>query len=172
MATYYTIEEKYLKAVNEVYYGNTPKALNILNGIIDNDPLYARAHYQLGKLYFYKMSDYQAAGFHFKTRMELEPAFPDNYFLYLNLVVFLGMEQHVLKVTEKALTVAGVDKAPMLELQGLHFEKRKDWSKAIATYKAALTEVTGKVQKQSKDESIARVKLKKNKKAGKYELTG
>ena len=85
MNTYYTIEEKYLKAVEEVNFGSTPNGLQLLREIIENDPLYARAHYQLGKIYYYELDDYQTAGYHFKTCMELEPSFPDNYFHYLDL---------------------------------------------------------------------------------------
>jgi tetratricopeptide (TPR) repeat protein len=87
MDTYYTIEEKYLQAVDELSFGETPKALNLLNAIIADDATYARAHHQLGKIYYYDLKDYQTAGFHFKTCMELEPLFPDNYFHYLSLVV-------------------------------------------------------------------------------------
>ena len=103
MDTYYTIEEKYLQAVEEVNYGESPKAFQLLKEIIDNDPLYARAHFQLGKIYYYEIRDYQTAGYHFKTCMDLEPSFPDNYFHYLSLVVFLRMEKQANHIIEKAL---------------------------------------------------------------------
>ena len=88
MDIYLTIEEKYLQALDELWYGEPPKALQLLNEIIANDPLYARAHYQLGKIYYYEISDYLAAGYHFKTCAELEPQFPDVYFHYLRLLLF------------------------------------------------------------------------------------
>ncbi len=67
MDTYYNIEEKYLLAVEELKYGETPKSLQLLNEVIANDPLHARAHFQLGKIYYYDLNDYNTAGFHFKT---------------------------------------------------------------------------------------------------------
>src|ERR1700748_406693 len=102
MDTYYTLEEKYLQAADELRWGETPKALHILNEIINLDPFYARAHFLLGKIQYYQMKDYQTAGYHFKTCVELEPLFPDIYFHYLQLVVFLNMEKLVYSIFNKA----------------------------------------------------------------------
>jgi hypothetical protein len=48
MDTYYTIEEKYLQAVDELAYGENSKALSLLNDIITNDPLYAKGAFSVG----------------------------------------------------------------------------------------------------------------------------
>jgi|SRR6185437_3019828 len=160
MDTYYTIDEKYLQAVDELSFGETPKALQLLNEIINNDALYARAHYQLGKIYYYDVKDYQTAGYHFKTCMELEPSFPDTYFHYLSLVVFLNMEKQVNHIVAKALTTPGVDLASVYNLQGLFFEKNKNWTNALMAYNKALVEVTSKGLKETIEENIARVKAK------------
>src|ERR1700761_3964410 len=140
MDTYYTIEEKYLQAVDELTYGENPKALKLLNEIISNEPLYARAHYQLGKLYYYEIKDYQAAGYHFKTCAELEPSFPDVYEDYLHLLVFLNMSRQVQLVKEKAITVAGVNESYIHYLAGLHAEKKREWDNAISSYQEAAME--------------------------------
>jgi hypothetical protein len=68
MDTYYIIEEKYLQAVNEASYGETPKGLKLFKEIIDNDPFYARAHYQLGKIYYYEIQDWSL---HFLMYMKI-----------------------------------------------------------------------------------------------------
>jgi tetratricopeptide (TPR) repeat protein len=163
MDTYYTIEEKYLQAVDEVNYGERPKGLQLLREIIDNDPLYARAHFQLGKIYYYEIMDYQTAGYHFKTCMELEPSFSDNYFHYLSLVVFLNMEKQVQIIAGKALDTPGVNVAAVYNLLGLFSEKNKDWAKASNAYEKALIEVTYKNQKENIEQSLERVKEKKKK---------
>ncbi len=160
MDTYYTVEEKYLKALEKVNYGKSPKALKLLRDIVSNDPLYARAHYQLGKLYYYDINDYQTAGYHFKTCAELEPAFPDVYFDYLRLVVFLNMEKQVHVIAAKALTVPGVDTAEIHDLLGLFYEKKKDWKNSLAAYHTAFLEVTDKNDKKNIEESLARVNAK------------
>jgi tetratricopeptide (TPR) repeat protein len=160
MDTYYTIEEKYLQAVDELTFGETPKALNLLNELIANDPLYARAHFQLGKIYYYDFKDYQTAGYHFKTCMEIDPLFCDNYFHYLSLVVFLKMDKQVKAVAAAALNIPGVNAASVYELLGLYAEKNKEWNKAMNAYRNAFMEATTKEQLESTEESIDRIKLK------------
>ncbi|AYL95780.1 tetratricopeptide repeat protein [Mucilaginibacter celer] len=160
MDNYYSIEEKYLQAVDELSFGETPKGLNILNQIIADEPFYARAHYQLGMIHYYKIQDYQTAGYHFKTCMELEPAFPDNYTHYLDLVIFLNMEKQVSAISAQALTVAGVNKARIYELMGLFHEKQRNWNKALTAYQDAFMEVTEKDERKDIEESLKRVRLK------------
>ena len=160
MDTYYTIEEKYLQAKEELAYGETPKALNLLNELITNDPLYGRAHFQLGKIYYYDLKDYQTAGYHFKTCMEIDPLFSDNYFHYLSLVVYLKMDKQVNAIATAALNTPGVQSSSIYELLGLYAEKNKQWDKALDAYRKAYMEATTKDQLESTEESIARVKLK------------
>ena len=160
MDTYYTIEEKYLQAVGKISYGKTPKALKLLNEIISNDPLYARAHHQLGMIYYYEIKDYQTAGYHFKTCMELEPNFPDNYTHYLDLVVFLNMEKLVATISAKAFNTPGVDTAGIYDLLGLFYEKKKQWAKALDNYQKAFMEVTENSDKVDIEQSITRVRSK------------
>ena len=160
MDTYFTIEEKYLQAVDEVSYGELPKAVQLLKEIIANDPFYARAHFQLGKIYYYKIGDYQTAGYHFKTCMEIEPSFPDVYFDYLALVVFLNMEKQVHLVAQKALTVPGVVVADIYDFLGLFYEQNRNWDKALSVYGKARAAVTCNKLMEEIHESIARVKEK------------
>ncbi|NHA07247.1 hypothetical protein G7092_25840 [Mucilaginibacter sp. HC2] len=160
MNTYYTIEEKYLQAIDKISYGKTPKALKLLNEIISNDPLYARAHHQLGMIYYYEIKDYQTAGYHFKTCMELEPSFPDNYTHYLDLLVFLNMEKLVNTISTKALNTQGADTAGIYDLLGLFYEKNKQWTKAQEAYQKAFMEVTDNKEKADIEMSLNRVRSK------------
>ena len=172
MDNYYSIEEKYLQAVDELSFGETPKGLNILNQIITDEPFFARAHYQLGMIHYYKIQDYQTAGYHFKTCMELEPSFPDNYTHYLDLVVFLGMEKSVSAISAQALTTPGVNKARIFDLLGLFYEKQKDWNKALGYYQEAFMDVTEKDERKDIEDSLKRVRLKmKQKQAYTYFIT-
>jgi len=161
MKTFYTVEEKYLCALDELNYGERAKALKLLNEIIANDPAYARAHYQLGLMYFYAIEDYQAAGYHLKVCAELEPDFTEVYEHYLRLVVLLGMDKLVNTVAQKALQVKGVNIAAINTSLGLYAEKKKDWNKAIGYYRLALLESTDKKEQDGLEEGIKRVKDKK-----------
>ncbi|RWY54162.1 tetratricopeptide repeat protein [Mucilaginibacter gilvus] len=172
MNTYYTIEEKYLHAVDKLYF-NTPRGLKMLSAIIADDPLYARAHYQIGKIYYRDLKDYQTAGYHFKTCMELEPLFPDNYFEYLSLVVFLDMARQVEVVSAKALITPGVSISEIHELLGLYAEKSRQYAKALEAYRNAYMEATIKEQRDNSEEAIDRVKEKMQQSfAYQYTLSG
>ena len=153
MDIYYTIEEKYLQAVDELAY-DTPKSLQLLNEIISNDPNYARAHFQLGMIWYYYIQDYQTAGYHFRLCNEIEPGFPDIYFHYMHLLVFLNMENQSRALSEKAMRVAGVDISSIYNLLGLQAEKKRNWHEAIGNYKIASIGSTNKIEKQTIEESI------------------
>jgi len=173
MNTYYTVEEKYLKAVEKAYYGRTPRAMQLLKEIIEHEPFYARAHHQLGKIYYYDANDYQSAGFHFKTCMELEPSFPDNYFHYLHLVVFLNMEKQVKLISEKALQIPGVEVSSVYNQLGLFYEKNNNWTKSSDAYQKAFIAVTGKDEKEEIEESLQRIREKTQRsKQFQYHLSG
>jgi len=163
METYYTIEEKYLQAVDEMCYGKTPVALMLLNQILAEDPLFVRAHYQIGKLYYYDLNDYNSAGYHFKLCTELEPAFPDVYFHYVNLLLFLNMERQLNLVAEKAITVPGVNVAAIYNMQGLCAEKNRKLETALVFYREGLMLVTSNDKKSELEENISRIRFKAEK---------
>lgn len=165
MDTYYTIEEKYLQAVEEYQYGESPKSLHLLNEIIAADPLYARAYFQLGLIYYYELKDYQQAGYCFKTCNELEPAFPDVYEHYLHLLAFLNMEKSLNTIKVKALQTPGVDHAVILNLLGQFAEKSKDLPQARLYYEEAHTVVTDNMEMNEIEESIKRVQAKQERSA-------
>lgn len=134
----YTVDEKYLQGIEELEYGELPKALHIFNEIINIDPEYARAHYQLGCFYFYQFKNYQTAGYYFKKCIELEAEFPDVYPHYLDLLITLKMYKSVELMAEKALVVPGVCKAEIHGRLGQNAEIQQNFVVAKAQYKLAV----------------------------------
>ncbi|WP_448700186.1 tetratricopeptide repeat protein [Mucilaginibacter sp. AW1-3] len=160
MDNYFTIEEKYLQAVEEMHYGETPLSLKLLNEILAEDPSFVRAHYQIGKLYYYDLHDYQSAGYHFKLCTDLEPAFPDVYFHYISLLLFLNMERQLNAVGQKAITVPGVNASAIYNLMGLCAEKNRKLKEAMAFYHEGLMLVTANDKKTEIEENISRIRFK------------
>lgn len=137
MEILYTVEEKYLQAIEELNYGELPKALRLFNEIISADPAYARAYYQLGCFYHYQFKDYQTAGYHYKKCIDMEPTFPDVYEHYLKLVVTLEMHKLIIIIADKAIGVPGVCIANIYECLGLYEEKQQHYEAAAMQYKKA-----------------------------------
>jgi len=149
MDTYYTIDEKYLQAVEEYQYGESPKSLQLLNEIITADPLYARAYFQLGLIYYYELKDYQQAG----------------YEHYLHLLAFLNMEKNLHTLKAKALQTPGVDYATIWNMLGEYAEKGKDLNLARKCYEEAFAVVTINKEMDDIEESIKRVAIKQQRTA-------
>ncbi len=137
MDIYITVEEKYLQAIEELHWGELPKALQYFNEIIALEPDYARAYYQLGNLYQNHFKNYQTAGYYYKNCIELDADFPDVYEPYLNLIITLKMHKLVNQIAEKALMVAGVNEARIYENLGLYEEKMQRFEAAGCYFKKA-----------------------------------
>ncbi|TDQ06229.1 tetratricopeptide repeat protein [Pedobacter metabolipauper] len=165
MEILYTVDEKYLQAVDELTFGELPKSLHLFNEIIDIDPNYARAHYQLGYCYFYEFKNYQTAGYHFKKCVDLDPVFPDSYVDYLKLLVTLKMDKAISTTAEKALLVPGVALGEVHELLGKYAEQQQDFVAAKEHFEKAILVTTDQTEYGTFQDHIKRISAKQNSKA-------
>ncbi len=137
MDIYTTVEEKYLQAIEELHWGELPKALQYFNELIAFDPDYARGYFQLGDIYHERFKDYKTAGYYYKRCTELDADFPEVYEPYLKLVITLKMHKLVKQIADKALSVAGVCEAHIYESLGLHAEQQQNFAEAANYFKKA-----------------------------------
>jgi len=137
MDIYTTVEEKYLQAIEELHWGELPKALQYFKEIIAFDEEYARAYFQMGNLYYHHFKDYRTAGYYYKRCAELEPEFPDVWEPYLKLVITLKMHKLVDQIAEKAINTAGVCIAHIYQDLGLNAEQHQKYEEARYFFKKA-----------------------------------
>lgn len=156
----YNVDEKYLQAVEELNYGELPNALHYFNAIVSTDPEHARAHFQLGWLYYYKFKDYQTAGYYFKKCIVLDPLFPDTYVHYLRLLITLNMHQTISQTADKALVTPGVCEACVYEQLGNYEEKRQNLAAAKQHYQKAALAATDKNEHKDLQDDIKRISAK------------
>ncbi|GAB2688935.1 hypothetical protein GCM10027037_09460 [Mucilaginibacter koreensis] len=152
----YQADEKYLQAVEELTYGELPKALHLFNNLIDTEPDHARAHYQLGSLYHYQFKNYQTAGYHYKTCITVEPQFPDVYVHYLNLLITLKMYKSIYPTANNALRTPGVCESDIYIVLGNYEEIQHNWKEAQQHYLKA-----GSSTAESSQYNIAQDHLKR-----------
>jgi len=164
MEILYNVDEKYLQAIEELSFGELPKALHLFNEIIDTDPNYARAYYQLGYCYFYEFKNYQTAGYHFKKCIDLDPAFPDSYVHYLKLLVTLKMHKAIALTAGKALLIPGVNQVELYELLGNHAEQQLDFMVAKEQYEKAMQVTTNQTEHGNFQDHIKRILTKQKSK--------
>jgi len=160
MDIYFTTEERYIQAVEELKYGETAKSLRLFNELLLANPSYARVYYHLGIIHYHYINDYQAAGYYFSQCIELEPNFPDVYQEFMQLLVFLNMTKKAKQTGITALEVPGTDRAFIYQQLGLLEEKNRQWKSAIDAYQKAFTYTTEKEQADDLKEAITRVKDK------------
>ncbi|GAB3931619.1 tetratricopeptide repeat protein [Mucilaginibacter myungsuensis] len=153
----YNVDELYLQALDELNYGETPKAMHYFNTIIGKDPDYARAYYQLGHLYFYEFKNYQTAGFYLKKCIELDPNFPDVYVHYLKLLITLKMQKSIQQTADKAITTPGVCHACIYEQLGAYAEQCLDLVTAEVHYQKAAALATDPDEADDLQKHIKRV---------------
>jgi len=158
----YTVEEKYLQAIEELNYGELPKALHLFHELISLNPEYARAHYQLGCFYHHQFKDYQTAGYYYKTCIELDPCFPDVYQHYLLLAVTLELHKLVPYIANKALITPGVSKANIYESLGLYEEKKQHFAAAKTQFKMAASAAESETEHRLYQDHLKRIFEKQN----------
>jgi tetratricopeptide (TPR) repeat protein len=160
METYYTTEEKFLQAVDELSFGETPKALQLLNALLEAEPAYARTYYQLGVIYYYHLMDYKAAGYYLGKCTELDPSFAPVYADYLKLLVFLNMEKKAKSVAEAAIHIPGVCPGVVYQSLGLLHEKKHDYASSLVYYQKSALNTTDNSEIEKINSDINRVKQK------------
>lgn len=158
----YTVEEKYLQAIEELNFGELPKALRYFNEIIESEPNYARAYYQLGCFYHYQFKNYQTAGYYYKKCIELEAEFPDVYEHYLKLLILLKLDKAIETTAEKALGVPGVCKANIYENLGIYQEEQLQFDKAREHYRSAALASSSQNDHTLIQDHLRRIEEKKN----------
>jgi tetratricopeptide (TPR) repeat protein len=139
---FYTIDEKYLCAADEICCTNFAKAKIMLEQILDEEPAYAKAHYQLGRIYYYELGEYTKAQAHFEMAIGFSPDLSWTYQTYLELLVHLGKKEQALLLAERALKVNGTCSACISNCTGMLHEKSADLKEAIQYYKKALYHAT------------------------------
>ncbi|MFZ2904560.1 MAG: tetratricopeptide repeat protein [Cyclobacteriaceae bacterium] len=95
---------------------NTAKAIDCFTKCLKLDPRHFEAHYNLANLYA-EVGNYTLAKFHYRISIEIEPAFPNNYFnLGLTMAISKEFEEAVKLLYEYKKLSEGEDHAYTDEL--------------------------------------------------------
>jgi tetratricopeptide (TPR) repeat protein len=160
MNIYLSIEEKYLKAAQKRDYGNTVKALRLLEEVLEEEPSHAKAHYELAMIYSEEFGNSQQAERHLELALRFDPLLS---WTYLSLLEVLNAQQkhaRLLEIGELALKHAEVCNACIgLEI-GLSFEKKHEYEEALRHYRFAKRESLCARDTEKAKEAIDRIRNK------------
>ncbi len=117
--------------------GNFTECKRILLDLLEQEPGYGRAHYQLGNLYYMKLDEYAKAEYHLKLAMKFAPKFASSYCTYLYMLNYLNRHEEVVRHAQKALKIPGVSRFTVYHQLGKSCEKARLFSEAKQAYKNA-----------------------------------
>lgn len=132
------LDELFFEADNLIAQKKISDAVNLLEGILNEDPQYGKAYNHLGWIYETKYKDYPKAEEYYRKCLEFTPDYPA---VYLNISVVLshlGKWKELEDVLNGALLVPGVDKATIYNEFGIMNELQGKFEAAIENYKTAI----------------------------------
>lgn len=162
MNMYYTIDEKYLEALEKLDYGNIPEAKILLEGILESEPGYGKAHFHLACIYYEYLAEYPLAIRHMELALTFAPDFPDVYHRYTWILYELGCQAKLWEVSQKALKVKGICVACVYLTLANSYEKSGNWAKALQYYKEAYLSALEDRDLQRAKGGLRRVEEKRN----------
>lgn len=147
--------------------GKLSDAIEVLNEILADDPLFGKAHNHLGYIYETKIRDYAKAEEHYKIALKTAPDYAASYYNAAILFSTLKKFDALKDLLTNAENVPGINKSTINNEWGIMYEALGEYGKAIEYYKKV---VTGTYDNKTLDiamESVKRCEKKKNFLSGK-----
>lgn len=147
--------------------GKINDAIDILNDILADDPLFGKAHNHLGYIYETKIRDFTKAEEHYKIALKTAPEYAAAYYNAAILFSTLKKFDELKELLNKAENVPGINKSTINNEWAIMYESMGDYDKAIDYYNKV---VTGTFDNKTLDiamESVKRCEKKKNFLSGK-----
>jgi tetratricopeptide (TPR) repeat protein len=134
------LEEKYLKVGQLFSENNFEEGRILLLEMLEEYPLYGRAHNRLAWLYHRLFTNYRKAEEHYLLGMKHSPEYPWTYVNYILLLNELNWHDALKSHAQKALNIKGVDRPFIYYELGRSYEKNYGFAEAWRNYRSAYRE--------------------------------
>ena len=131
-----------------------------LEEIVEMEPGYGRAHFQLGWIYFFKLADFERANRHLRLAIELSPEFPTSYYTYAYLLNEINHPGAMKTHAARALKVRGIDASVIYDELAKSCERNGNYSEAVENYRKAQKYSLCTAGIAELDKSLERVRTK------------
>lgn len=138
----------------------TAEGLDLLQGLLFEEPGYGPLHNHLGWAYLYYSADVERAELHLKMAMKFAPEFSAPYLHMGQLMIRLGRYAEAIQVLEAGIGKPDANKVAFLESLGRAWESRDEFGKAKASYKRALLSSMSEQEMNDLNASIRRCRKK------------
>jgi len=119
------------------------EGLVLLNNLLYDEPGYGSLHNHIGWAYLYYTTEAAKAEQHLKLAIHFDAEFTAPYLHLGNLYIRMGRYTEALENLEKGLTKQNANRVAFLESIGHVYELKREYTKAIRTYKEALASTVG-----------------------------
>lgn len=130
--------EEYLKEAESLIYENkVNEGLDLLNGLLHDEPGYGYLHNHLGWAYMYYTQDEGRAELHLKMAIKFDGEFQAPYLHLGNLYIRCGRFLEAIELLERGIQKPNAYRVAYLENIGHAYELKGEYKKAIKAYKEA-----------------------------------
>lgn len=162
MSVNFKLEEMLDRADLLIKEGKTNDAVNVLNDMLLEDPLFGKAHNHLGYIYETKIRDYKRAEEHYKLCVQYAPDYTAVYYNFSILLSTLKKYDELKALLDKAQAVPGINRGTIMNEYAIMYESMGNLDKAIEHYREVI-----KISFDNKTidvamESVVRCEKKKN----------
>lgn len=137
------IEKLMTEAEMLIVNNQVENGLELLNSLLYDEPGYGSLHNHIGWAYMYYTEDMAKAERHLKLAIHFSADFMAPYLHMGNLCIRMGRYAEALTYFKKGLTRQNANKVAFLEGIAHAYELKKEYAKAIRSYKKALVSTVG-----------------------------
>lgn len=131
-------EQLLIEADLKIKENRIEEAVEILNSIVLDDPLFGKAHNHLGFIYETKIKDYAQAENHYKVAYQASPDYCAIYYNYAVLLSVLKKFDDLTNLLTKAEKVPGINMSTINNEWAVLFEYQGNMDKAMEYYKKVI----------------------------------
>jgi tetratricopeptide (TPR) repeat protein len=154
------LEKHLAEAAQMMYENRVQEGLNLMHELLYDEPGYGNLHNHLGWAYLYYTQESGKAEQHLKLAVKFTPDHAAPYQHLGTLYSRSGRHDEALEVLGEALTKPNAYRVAILETMANEYELKKEYARAIRTYKEALTSTVG-VEVAQLNEGIKRCRKKR-----------
>lgn len=136
------------------------EAKAVLNGILEENPNYGKAHNHLGWIYKTKEGNPEKAENHYKQAIEITPEYGATYLNYIYLLSEQRRYNELEQLLYNAENVADVSKSNLSREWAYFYEDTRQYEKAIEKYKDYALTLYDNSSIEKAKEGIVRCKQK------------